>query len=76
VSYQYLNFSDGPAAAEGSWTSGPTPDGHGEFTYHDGPTTTAPMPPPTKPDPRLYGTTADPNLLDKAKATIKDATGN
>src|SRR5690606_30911199 len=27
VSYQYLNFSDGAAAAEGSWASGPTPDG-------------------------------------------------
>ena len=58
VSYQYLNFSDGAAAAEGTWTSGPTPDGNGEFSYHDGPTTSAPMPPPTVPDPRLYGTTS------------------
>ncbi|RJU02296.1 manganese catalase family protein [Arthrobacter frigidicola] len=33
VSYQYLNFSDGKAAAEGSWASGPTPDGKGEFSY-------------------------------------------
>ncbi len=23
------------------WASGPTPDGHGEFSYHDGPTTSA-----------------------------------
>ncbi|MCW2805506.1 MAG: manganese catalase [Propionibacteriaceae bacterium] len=76
VSYQYLNFSDGPAAAEGSWASGPSPDGKGEFTYHDGPTTSAPMPPPVTPDPRLYGTTADPNLIEKAKAAIKDVTGN
>jgi Mn-containing catalase len=76
VSYQYLNFSDGPAAAEGSWASGPSPDGKGEFTYHDGPTTSAPMPPPVTPDPRLYGTTADPNVIEKAKAAIKDVTGN
>ncbi|KRF08764.1 hypothetical protein ASH00_03485 [Arthrobacter sp. Soil782] len=32
VSYQYRNFSDGKAAAEGSWASGPAPDGKGEFT--------------------------------------------
>jgi Mn-containing catalase len=72
VSYQYLNFSDGAAAAEGSWASGPTPDGKGEFTYHDGPTTAAHMPPPTQPDPRLYGTDAKPNLVDKATGVIKD----
>ena len=53
VSYQYLNFSDGEAASKGSWASGPTPDGKGEFSYHDGPTTTAPMPPPTRPDARI-----------------------
>ncbi len=72
VSYQYLNFSDGPAAAEGSWASGPTPDGHGEFTYHDGPTTSAPMPAPTRPDPRLYGTTDKPNLVEKVAGSAKD----
>ncbi|HWS52261.1 MAG TPA: manganese catalase family protein, partial [Microbacterium sp.] len=33
VSYEYINFSDGAAAAEGTWASGPTPDGKGEFTY-------------------------------------------
>ena len=73
VSYQYQNFSDGPAAAEGSWASGPTPDGHGEFTYHEGPTTSAPMPAPTRPDPRLYGTTDMPNPVEKAAGTVKDA---
>lgn len=73
VSYQYQNFSDGPAAAEGSWASGPTPDGHGEFTYHDGPTTSAPMPAPTRPDPRLYGTTDMPNPVEKVAGTVKDA---
>ena len=34
------------------------------------------MPPPTTPDPRLYGTTGTPNLVEKATAKIKDVTGN
>jgi Mn-containing catalase len=72
VAYQYLNFSDGPAAAEGSWASGPTPDGKGEFTYHDGPTTTAPMPPVTHPDSRFYGTTELPNIVEKAAGVVQD----
>lgn len=72
VSYQYLNFSDGAAAAEGSWASGPTPDGKGEFSYHEGPTTAAPMPPPTQPDPRLFGTDPKPNIVDKATGVVKD----
>lgn len=75
-SYQYLNFSDGQAAAQGSWASGPTPDGHGQFSYHDGPTSAVPMPPPPKADPRLYGTTAKTNLVEKTESKIKDATGN
>jgi Mn-containing catalase len=73
VSYQYLNFSDGAAAAEGSWASGATPDGKGEFTYHVAPTTTAPMPPPTHPDSRFYGTTELPNTMEKAAGRIQDA---
>ena len=72
VSYQYLNFSDGPAAAEGSWASGPTPDGKGEFSYHDGPTTTAPMPDVTRPDARYYGTTDVPNPVEKIAGTVQD----
>ena len=75
VHYQYLNFSDGNAASEGSWASGPTPDGNGEFTYHDGPTTSAPMPPPTQPDPRLYGTDPKPNVVEKVTAKVKDIAG-
>lgn len=73
VSYQYLNFSDGPAASEGTWASGPAPDGKGEFSYHDGPTTTAPMPGPTHPDARFYGTTDVPNLVEKAAGSVQDA---
>ncbi|MCC3294216.1 manganese catalase family protein [Arthrobacter sp. zg-Y411] len=72
VSYQYLNFSDGEHASEGSWASGPTPDGHGEFSYHDGPTTSAPMPPPTHPDARFYGTTDVPNVVEKAAGAAQD----
>lgn len=72
VAYQYLNFSDGAAAADGSWASGPTPDGKGEFTYHDGPTTTAPMPPPTHPDVRFYGTTDVPDVAEKIAGLVQD----
>jgi Mn-containing catalase len=75
VAYQYINFSDGAAAAEGSWASGPTPDGKGEFTYLDGPETSVPMPPPTIPDERFYGTTPTPNIIEKAKGAAKDAVG-
>ena len=72
VSYQYLNFSDGQHASEGTWASGQTPDGHGEFSYHDGPTTSAPMPPPTHPDARFYGTTDVPNVVEKAAGSAQD----
>jgi Mn-containing catalase len=72
VSYQYINFSDGAAAAEGSWASGPTPDGKGEFTYLAGPDTSVPMPPPTVPDERLYGTTPLPNFVEKVAGVVKD----
>lgn len=73
VAYQYLNFSDGPDASKGGWASGPTPDGKGEFTYHDGPTTTANMPPVTHPDSRLYGTTELPNTVEKLAGSAQDA---
>jgi hypothetical protein len=72
VSYQYLNFSDGPRAADGRWASGPTPDGKGEFSYHEGPTTSAPMPPPTHPDSRFYGTTELPNAVEKIAGRAQD----
>ncbi|MHA7179586.1 manganese catalase [Arthrobacter sp. MDB2-24] len=72
VSYQYLNFSDGKAAAEGRWASGPSPDGKGEFTYHEGPTTSAPMPAVTHPDSRFYGTTEIPNTVEKMAGTVQD----
>jgi Mn-containing catalase len=77
VAYTYMNFSDGKEASAGRWAKGPTPDGKGEFSYSDGPTTSAPMPPVgNHGDPRLYGTTPEPNLVDKAMAKVKDVTGN
>jgi len=48
------------------------PDGKGEFTYHDGPTTSAPMPPPTHPDSRFYGTTELPNTVEKIAGSVQD----
>jgi Mn-containing catalase len=73
VSYQYINFSDGAAAAEGSWASGPAPDGKGEFSYVAEPQPGEPMPPPTHPDSRLYGTTELPNIVEKAAGAAQDA---
>jgi Mn-containing catalase len=73
VAYQYINFSDGTAAADGRWASGPTPDGHGEFAYVAEPGPGVPMPPPTHPDSRLYGTTELPSLVEKAAGGIQDA---
>lgn len=73
VAYQYINFSDGAAAADGAWASGPTPDGHGEFSYVSEPQRGVPMPPPTHPDSRFYGTTEVPNLVEKAAGGIQDA---
>ena len=72
VSYQYLNFSDGQHASEGRWASGPTPDGNGTFSYHEGPTTTAEMPPPTHPDSRMFGTTELPNTMEKVASKVQD----
>ncbi|WP_106816209.1 manganese catalase family protein [Microbacterium timonense] len=73
VSYQYINFSDGAAASEGRWASGPAPDGRGEFSYVPEPQPGVPMPPPTHPDARFYGTTDVPNLVEKAAGGIQDA---
>ncbi len=75
VAYQYINFSDGQAAAEGSWASGPAPDGKGEFEYVAEPPAGAAPPPPTKPDVRLHGTTGRPGSVEKAAGVVKDALG-
>lgn len=74
VSYDYINFSNGAQAEEGSWASGPTPDGKGEFRYLDSPNTAAPMPEPTQPDPRFYGTTVE-SAAASAKKAAKSSKG-
>jgi Mn-containing catalase len=73
VSYQYINFSDGQAAGEGRWASGPTPDGKGEFEYVAEPPAGVEMPPPTKPDVRFHGTTGLPGAVEKAAGAVQDA---
>jgi Mn-containing catalase len=74
VRYAYINFSDGAAAADGRWASGPAPDGNGTFEYREAPgTEPAPMPPVTHPDSRLYGTTELPNVVEKAAGAMQDA---
>ncbi len=74
VAYQYQNFSDGELAKTGSWANGPTPDGKGQFSYTDGPQDhgVVPIPPPTVPDPRLYGTSPVPNAVEKVMGKVKD----
>jgi Mn-containing catalase len=72
VSYQYINFSNGEHAGEGTWASGPTPDGHGEFSYVAEPPAGVPMPPPTRPDARFYGTTDLPNTVEKVAGAVQD----
>ncbi|WP_405219271.1 manganese catalase family protein [Agrococcus sp. Ld7] len=72
VSYQYINFSDGAQAGDGRWASGPSPDGHGEFSYVPEPQPGVPMPPPTVPDARWYGTTATSNTKEKIAGAVQD----
>jgi Mn-containing catalase len=72
VSYQAINFSDGATMSQGAWASGRTPDGLGEFTYIDTPPPGVPMPPPTHPDSRFYGTTELPNTVEKAAGAVQD----
>ena len=63
----------GPIGRGSSSTASWLPDGKGEFSYHDGPTTSAPMPPPTHPDVRFYGTTELPNAIEKTAGNAQDA---
>lgn len=54
--YEFQNMSEHVQSAEGSWASGPTPDGKGEFTWSANvqPATGEPEPPMS--DPLLYAT--------------------
>ena len=49
----------------------PTSTSDGRATSR--PTTSAPMPPPTHPDSRFYGTTELPNVVEKAAGAAQDA---
>jgi len=60
VAYQFWNCSQGTASSEGSWASGPSPDGRGEFTYLADPKPLGPEPELGEVDPRLRGTTRVP----------------
>ena len=57
VAYQYWNCSEGDAAKDGRWASGPSPDGLGEFEYVKNP---KPLGPKVEElmevDPRFHGT--------------------
>ena len=57
-SYQYwpLSTGGGDDSTRGRWTSGPTPDGRGEFTYVEDPQPTTPEPTPPKATPELFVT--------------------
>jgi Mn-containing catalase len=57
-SYQYwpLSRGGGDDTERGRWTSGPTPDGRGEFTYVDEPTPNTMEPLPPKSTPELFVT--------------------
>lgn len=46
----------------------------GKSCAEEGPTTSAPMPPHTRPDARLYGTTDMPNIVEKVAGAAQDAT--
>lgn len=70
--YKFINFSDGPNAGDGSWATGPTPDGRGTFEYVEQPEPGVPMPPPTRPDARYFGTTDIPNVAEKVAAKAQD----
>lgn len=60
VAYQFQIVSNGPAAAEGRWASGPSLDGQGEITTVEPEPVGAPGLPPA--DPRVYGTPPTPAL--------------
>ena len=74
ASKQFINFSDGTAAGEGSWARGPVTGApeEGEFEYLAHPNPGVPMGDVTRPDPRFYGTTDKSNLVEKATAVAKD----
>jgi Mn-containing catalase len=60
VANQFWNCSAGTESADGSWASGPMPDGSGAFEYLETPAPLGPEPELGQVDPRLHGTPAMP----------------
>lgn len=62
VSYKFMNFSRGEESKEGSWASGASKDGRGQFEYVSEPQAMGPevdeLAPPV--EPRLYSTPKQP----------------
>lgn len=56
VAYQFMNFSGDAASATGPWAQGPSPDGHGTFTFVAAPEAHGDAPVLGPVDPRGYGT--------------------
>jgi len=56
VAYQYLNFSEGSAGANGRWAVGPSPDGRSQFTHVETPAAVGDLGELGPVDPRLHGT--------------------
>ena len=72
LGYVFIDASDGPEAAAGSWAAGPAPDGRGQLSARPiEATADAPILPPG--DPRLFGTPQmeGQSLLQKAKDMLK-----
>lgn len=59
VAYQFYNCSAGEESRQGSYASGPTPDGKGEFQYVAQPYPMGPEPMISATDPKTYGTQGD-----------------
>jgi len=60
VAYQFWNCSNGAEASAGSWASGPTPDGKGEFEFLENPSPLGPIPVPPKSLSSVHGTASQP----------------
>jgi Mn-containing catalase len=66
VAYQFWNLSAGEESRAGSWASGRTPDGQGQFEYLAQPQPLGPIAEPPPPDPRTFGT-PNPAMVPKMK---------
>jgi len=60
VAYQFWHCSNGEAASQGSWASGPTPDGMGEFEFLNDPKPMGPVPVPPPSLSSVHGTSQNP----------------